>query len=75
MAGSQSGGSVNRPPTGSVQHSPPRALQAPLPAAELEVQEFEQADDDTGLEAAGSRTASSVRSQNNAAEAGELQLP
>ena len=58
-----------------MQHSPPRALQAPLPAAELEVQEFEKADDATGLEAAVSRTASSVRSQNNPAEAGELQLP
>ena len=63
---------------GPVQHSPPRALQAPLPVAELDAQEFEQADDDTGLEAAVSRTASSVRSQqniayqNDTAEAGQL---
>ena len=52
---------------GPVQHSPPRALQAPLPSAELEVQEHQQADDDTGLEAAVSRTASSVRGQQNIA--------
>ena len=52
---------------GPVQHSPRPALQSPLPAAELEVQEHQQADDDTGLEAAVSRTASSVRSQHNIA--------
>ena len=63
---------------GPVQHSPRPALQSPLPAAELEVQEHQQADDDTGREAAVSRTASSVRSQqniahqNDAAEAEQL---